>query len=137
MGFTVENKISNDRYALVKFVFSEPFTSDDMIKVLAILTNLLDLKKPFAFYVDTRSANHPPINAASSLLSWMRTNKNRFKKQLICSAVVTGNTITNNLVIKLLNGVFLINPPMSPNKLSTNIETVEKWINEKIKEFLL
>lgn len=135
MGFTVENKISNERYALVKFVFNEPFTTDDMTKVLAILTNLLDLNKTFAFYVDTRNANTPPLNAGSSLILWLRKNKNRFKKQLICSAVVFGNTITNSLVSKLINGVFMIQPPVSPNKLNTDIISVEKWITEKIRVF--
>ena len=134
MGFTVQNKESNEHYALVKFVFSEPFTAEDMTKVLAILTHLLDLKKPFAFYVDTRNANTPPLNAASSLLQWLKTNKYRFKKQLICSAVIFGNTVTNNLVSKLLNGVFMIQPPVSPNKLTNDINAAEKWIQEKIQE---
>jgi hypothetical protein len=136
MGFSVENKESNEHYALVKFVFSEPFTAEDMTKVLAILTSLLDLKKPFAFYVDTRNANTPPFNAGSSLLNWLKINKERFKKQLICSAVIFGNTITNNLVNRLLNGVFMIQKPISPNKLSADLPLVEKWIQEKIKEFL-
>jgi hypothetical protein len=135
MGFTVQNKESNEHHALVKFIFSEPFTAEDMTKVLAILTNLLDLNKPFAFYVDTRNANTPPFNAASSLLQWLKKNKQRFKKQLICSSVIFGNTITNNLVSKLLNGVFMIQPPVSPNKLTNNINEAEKWIQEKIKEF--
>jgi len=137
MGFTVENKESNDHYALVKFVFNEPFTSDDMTKVLKILSNLLDLNKPFAFYVDTRRANHPPFNAASSLLHWLKANKLRFKKQLICSAVIFGNTITNNLVSKLLNGVFMIHPPVSPNKLTSDLTLAEKWIYEQIRVFTI
>jgi hypothetical protein len=136
MGFTVQNKESNEHYALVKFVFSEPFTAEDMTKVLAILTNLLDIKKPFAFYVDTRNANTPPLNAASSLLHWLKTNKQRFKKQLICSSVIFGNTVTNNLVSKLLNGVFMIQPPVSPNKLTNDMDLAEKWIQERIKDFL-
>lgn len=136
MGFTVENKESNEHYALVKFIFSEPFTAEDMTKVLAILTNLLDIKKPFAFYVDTRNTNKPPFNAASSLLQWLKTNKHRFKKQLICSAVIFGNTVTNNLVSKLLNGVFMIQPPVSPNKLTNDLNGAEKWISERIKDFL-
>lgn len=136
MGFTVENKESNEQYALVKFIFSEPFTAEDMTKILAILTSLLDFKKPFAFYVDTRNANNPPLNAASSLLHWLKTNKHRFKKQLICSSVVFGNTITNNLVSKLLNGVFMIQPPVSPNKLTNDMNAAEKWIQERIKDFL-
>jgi hypothetical protein len=137
MGFTVQNKESNEHYALVKFVFSEPFIAEDMTKVLSILTNLLDLKKSFAFYVDTRNANTPPFNAASSLLQWLKTNKYRFKKQLICSAVIFGNTVTNNLVSKLLNGVFMIQPPVSPNKLTNDINAAEKWIAERIKNYLL
>jgi len=136
MGFIVENKESNEHYALVKFVFSEPFGSEDMTKVLAILSNLLDLKKPFAFYVDTRNANTPPLNAASSLLHWLRSNKSRFKKQLICSAVVFGNSITNNLVNKLITGVFMIQPPVSPNKLTNDMNKAEKWINERINDFV-
>jgi hypothetical protein len=136
MGFTVENKESNEHYALVKFIFSEPFTAEDMTKILAILTSLLDRKKPFAFYVDTRNANNPPFNAASSLLQWLKANKHRFKKQLICSSVIFGNTITNNLVSKLLNGVFMIQPPVSPNKLTNDINAAEKWIQEQIKDYL-
>jgi hypothetical protein len=136
MGFTVENKESNPHYALVKFVFSEPFTSDDMVKVLDILTNLLDFKKSFVFYVDTRNANNPPLNAASSLINWMNIHKHELKKQLICSAVVFGNTKTNNIVSKLLNGVFMIRPPASPNKLSNNLKQTEMWIDDNIKKFL-
>ena len=116
------------------WIFNEPFVAEDMTKVLAILTNLLDLKKPFAFYVDTRNANTPPFNAASSLLHWLKANKYRFKKQLICSSVIFGNTITNNLVSKLLNGVFMIQPPVSPNKLTNDLNVAEKWIKEKIQE---
>lgn len=136
MGFTVENKVNNSTYGLVKFVFTEPFTSDDFTKVLGILTSLLDTKKPFAFYVDTTHAKSPPLNSATSLIHWLKSNKSRFKKQLICSSVVFGNTVTNNLVSKLLNGVFTIQPPVSPNKLTNNLELAEKWIDEKIKEFL-
>jgi hypothetical protein len=135
MGFTVENKESNEHYALVKFVFNEPFTSEDITKVLSILTNLLDLNKHFAFYVDTRNASTPPLNTASSLLQWLKKNKQRLKKQLICSAVIFSNTITNNLVSKLLNGVFVIQPPVRPNKLTSDLIAAEKWIQEKIKEY--
>ena len=49
MGFTVENKESNDHYALVKFTFTEPFTTEDMTKVLAILTNILIEKNHLPF----------------------------------------------------------------------------------------
>lgn len=135
MGFTVENKVSNSQYAIVKFVFTEPFNDEDMGKVLTILTNLLDLKKPFAFYVDAQSASTPPLNASSNLLRWMRSNKSRFPGQLICSAVVFENTISNQIARKLINGVFIIQPPVSPNKLTTNLELAERWIQEKVKKF--
>src|SRR5690606_29738645 len=101
-----------------------------------ILTRLLDTKKPFAFYVNTIKANKPPFDAASKLLHWMRANKTRFKDTLICSVIVYGNTLTNNLVSKLLQGVFAIQPPVSPNKITNSEILADKWIDEKIKDFL-
>lgn len=138
MGFTVENKISGQAYGLVKFTFAEPFTSEDMSKVLGILTSLLDNenKKPFAFYVDSRTANTPPLNAATSLISWLRKNKRRFKDQLIGSAVVMGNSIANNLLSKFLSGVFSIQPLVSPNKLTNDMSAAEDWLKITIEKFM-
>lgn len=137
MGFTVENKKSTDDYAIVKFVFTEIFTTHDMSKVLDILTSLLDTGKPFAFYVDSRTANKPPMNAASNLLKWLRSNKSRFKKQLICSCVIFGNSVTNSLVSRLLKGVFMIQAPVSPNKLTNNYTQGEEWVMSKVDEFMV
>ena len=131
MGFTKENKPNH----IVKFVFNEPFTSSDMTELLQILSSLLDTNIPFAFFVDTRIANKPPFNAASVLLKWMVANKYRFKKGLICSVVLFGSSVTNNIVSKLLKGVFLIQPTVSPNLLTSNSEEAERWINAKVVEF--
>lgn len=136
MGFKVEHKENNQRYGLIKFIFEEPFVTEDMNKVLAIISGLLDVKKPFAFYMDTRGANNPPLNAAAILIKWMKANRSRFKEYLICSAVIYNNTLTNNVVSKLMNGVFVIQPPVCPNKLSSNMDGAEKWMNEKIQEYV-
>ena len=51
--------------------------------------------------------------------------------------MIFGNTVTNNLVSKLLNGVFMIQPPVSPNKLTNDMAIAEKWIHDRIKDYLL
>jgi hypothetical protein len=129
MGFTVENK----QYSVVKFIFIDPFTANDMLQVLEILTKLLDTKKPFAFFVDTRTSHVPPLNAGSSLLTWMRSNKHRIKDLLLGSCVILGNTITNNIISKLLKGVFKIQPTVSPNLLTTNYDIGEKFVTDIMK----
>lgn len=135
MGFTVENKITNEKYAVVMFVFSDPFTYNDMTKVLNILTALLASSKPFAFYIDSRNTSSPPLNTAPTLIKWLKFNKTLFKQYLICSSIVMGNSMSTGILTSLLNGVFTLQPPVSPNKLSTDIKVTETWIEEKVNDY--
>ena len=132
MPFTVDNK----PYSVVKFVFSEPFTSGDMTKVLGILSKLLDIGKPFSFVVDTRTANVPPINASTMLISWMRENKARIKTVLLSSCVVIGNTVASNLVKNLLTAAFKIQPTVSPNLITVKYEEGEKFVEDIMKKHI-
>jgi len=134
MGFDKEIKMFHSIRA-VKLIFNEPFSTEDMKSTLGIITSMLDLNIPFAFYVDTRNANKPPLNAASILLKWMVANKQKFKKNLICSCVIFGNTTTNNLISKIIKGVFVIQPTVSPNLLINDYEKGEKWVEEMILKF--
>ncbi len=133
MPFSAENKENS----VVKLIFTEPFTSDDMKKVLAIFTKILEKKKPFALYVDTRTANRPPLDAATMLIRWMRANRALSKQYLICTAVVFGNTTANIFVKNLIQGVFKIQPTVSPNLLTIDYDKCVKWINDKVKNYSL
>jgi hypothetical protein len=135
MGYTVENIISNDKYAIVKFVFSEPFTSTDMTNVLGLINKMLALEKPFAFYVDTRNADKPPSDSASKLIAWLRANKPLFRKTLICSAIIYEKSIKNSLAVSLINAVFMVQKPTRPNHLFTNEDSTLAWIKSRVAEW--
>jgi hypothetical protein len=127
-------EIINEGNSTIKFIFIEPFTTEDMKKVLALILKVLEKQKPIAIYVDARKANRPPSSAASMLLQWMRENKEIFKKYLICTAVVFSNSNTNILIKNLLMGVFKIQKPAAPNCLFTDYEKCVKWVKNKVEE---
>jgi hypothetical protein len=135
MPFDVENEDNS----IVKFTFRETpankFSSDDMKKVLAIFTKLLERKKPFALYVDTRLANRPPLDAATMMIRWMRANRALSKQYLICTAVVFSNTTANIVAKNLIQGVFKIQPTVSPNLLTVDYDRCVKWIKDKVNEY--
>jgi hypothetical protein len=131
MPFTVEN----EENSIVKFTYSDPFTLDDMKKVLLLLTKLLEKKKSFAFYIDTINANRPPLQAAPLLIKWLRDNRAESKKYIICSCVIMGGSTTSIIVKNLLQGVFKIQPTIAPNLLTINHDKGVKWVNDKVKEF--
>ena len=128
MPFTVEN----EENSIVKFTFQEPFTSDCMKKVLVLFTKLLEKKKPFAVYIDTRTANRPPINAATMLITWMRANRAACKLFLICTAVIFNNTSTNIMAKNMIQGVFKIQPTVSPNLLTVDYTKGVNWVKNKV-----
>lgn len=130
MGFTVENKSNS----VVKFVFEHPFTKENMIKVLEILTKLLDIGKPFAFIVDTSKAQVPPLDAAKLLRSWMETNRPRIKTTLLASCIVIGTSTYAMIVRKFLIGVFTIQPTVSPNLITPNYSEGEKFVGDIMKQ---
>ncbi len=131
MPFLAENKENS----VVKLTFNEPFSTEDMKKVLILFTKILEKKKPFALYVDTRNTNRPPLDAATMLIRWMRANRSLSKQYLICTAVVFGNTSSNVFAKNLIQGVFKIQPTVSPNLLTVDYDKCVKWVNEKVKNY--
>lgn len=121
---------------VIKLVFEDPFTDEDMKKLLSLISKFLEKKKLFCFYADIRKASRPPRNTTIMLIQWMKENKQLFKQYLICSAVILSNSTTNIVVKNLLTGAFKIQPPASPNKIFTNFDKGMLWINEKIKEYV-
>lgn len=127
-------EVINEGDSTIKFVFLEPFTTEDMKKVLALILKVLEKQKPAAIYVDARKANRPPSSAASMLLQWMKAHKEIFKKYLICTAVIFSNSTTNIVIKNMLMGVFKIQKPASPNCLFTDFEKGVIWVKTKVKE---
>lgn len=119
---------------IVKFTVSNDLTIDDMKKIIGLVIQFLEKKKPFAFYADIKKMNVPPKEATSILISFMRENKQLFKSYLICSSLLLNDSTTGIILKNLFNGIFKIQPPSVPNKIFTNLTKLEEWIKKKITE---
>lgn len=130
VGFTVEEKASNDKYKLVYFTFNETFSKDDFSKFLGILTSLLNISDktgiPFGFFVDAHASFVAPINAAKNLLAWKQKETPRIKanKKLICSSIYVKSKLVTNLITTALK----ISPTVSPNLITTDIEKAKNFV---------
>jgi len=122
MPFTV----ANIEHSVVKFVFTDPVTSNELDKILGILDCLLDTKKKFSFYIDSRKANSPPINATINLIKWLKQNKARMKETLLSSAVVISSSFASNF----LKHVFTVQPMDSPNLITTNYDEAKRFVSD-------
>lgn len=123
------DKISSN---IVEFKFKDPFTTEELKKVLAIIVGICEKKSQFAFYVDTTGASLPPFNTAVILRKWLRENKELFRNYLICSSIILSNNTTGNIVKNLVSGVFKIQTPVRPNKIFTNKDKCVEWVKKNV-----
>jgi hypothetical protein len=115
------------------FTLGPVISDNDMKQFIAILQALVDRKKPFVFFVDTRQVSEFNfLTCGYEILRWMKTNKPLLKQYLLASAVV----MKNELVTNILNWVFERQKPVSPNIITLSKDEAENFIEERIPEAL-
>jgi hypothetical protein len=115
--FTIENKISDKEFR----------------DFIGVLQELIDLDKPFVFIVDARQAKEFNfLTCGWEIVSWMRKNKPTIKKNLKGSGVVINSQVVTNII----NWIFERQPPVSPNKVTTNVDEALDFINDIIPSHL-
>jgi len=126
MPFTVENK----EHSVVKFVLTDPLVLDDLKRILGLITNILETKKPFSFYVNCAVKIIPTptqIHAFTTyLIAWMKASEPKIKESLQSSAII----ITSSTFSSIFNGIFKIKPTIKPNLITTDLRKAEKFVNE-------
>lgn len=88
-------------------------TIDEFRDFIASIVQLLDNAQPFTFFVDASKLKSVPIATSLETLAFLRKERTRIKLYMKASAIV----IKSDFVINLLNWVFTLQPPVSPNKL--------------------
>jgi hypothetical protein len=132
MGFKLEYYY-NGYYPY--FTMGGELTDKEFENFIAILQILIDMDKPFVFLVDTREiSKFNFLNCGWGVVQWMKKNKPKIKKILKGSAVI----VKNQLVSDVLNWIFEKQPPVSPNKITTDINEaklfIENFIPPQIRE---
>ena len=111
----------------ISLEFSQP-TLEDFDQVMTGIKQLLDNKQGFSMFVDASKVTKVPASAAWRIIQFMRANRPEFAKYTRSSAIVVGNPFVANL----LNWVFTMQPPASPNKVVTDsaegLQFVEKYM---------
>lgn len=99
----------------------EEFTQD----VLAPLQEVLDAGKPFTLLVDTCTLATVPWSVGFDVVKFMRLNQPKFRAHCQASAIVVGNAFIRGL----LEWVFTLSPPVSPNVVTDNAPEGLAFVN--------
>jgi len=136
MGINIINQYSDEKYGIVKIILDDPLYEDDSTKLIIILDKLLSIKKPFIIIVDLEKLKKLPVNAMTCLKNWMINSKELIKQYLICSVIIIKDNIVNNVVKKMIETLFLFTKPTRPNKISSNQEKCDVWMNEQLNLYI-
>lgn len=102
----------------VHFSGTTPTQEKFQADVLAPLQELLDSMKPFKLLVDSTQLATVPWSVGFDVVKFMRDNQPKFKANCQASAIVVGNSFIRGL----LEWVFTLSPPVSPNIVTGNAQ---------------
>ena len=113
------------------FKLDTKMTDQDFKDFINVLQAILDMEKPFVFLVDARDVtDFNFLYCGWEVVKWMRKNKPKIKRVLQGSAVI----FKNKMVVDILNWIFERQPPVSPNKVTLDLDEGECFLEKYIPE---
>lgn len=114
-------------FPLVVVVFKDvtPTLESFRVDFLDSLQELLDNQRPFRLHVDTTRLKDVPMNVCVDIVRFMKKNRSLCKEYLEASAVI----VSSVLILKLMDFVFTLSPPVSPNRLVRTAEEATDFLN--------
>lgn len=122
--------IKLDKYKNLIIITTEydlPGTS--IMKILKILDKLMENKKPFGFVIDARNTRNTKISSGLTIIKWMKQKRDIIKELLLCSVIL----LKSKNLAYILNKIFNIQKPVSPNNITTDLNEALLYINKYIK----
>jgi hypothetical protein len=105
----------------------ETICKTDIIELLALMTKLLNDKKPFTLLADTTgTTNGIEFSYAMLIINWMKANRPLIKDTLLCTTIV----IKSKTIASIFNFIFSKIKPVAPNLITTDINVAKKFIQE-------
>jgi len=130
--FTAENK----EYSIIKFVISDTFSLEELIRLLGLISRVFEIKKPFSFFVHINLNTMPSPKELLSILkyqvSWMKSNQDNIINILQSSSII----INSSLVANFLTEIFKIKPTIKPNLITNDYDEGEKFVTDIMKKLL-
>ena len=100
-------------------------TADDFKDVTRPILQMLERKQRFALLVDARSVKMVKAKAIPLLARFIRDNRPAFATYLKGSALIVENAV----IRVLLNALFKLQPPVSPNTVTATLPEAETFVN--------
>ena len=114
----------NGYYPYITFI-GKPKLTD----FFEIIEGMLLRKKPFIFLLDCRKVkNFSVLNEGIMILNWLKKNKIELRKYLKGSTIV----MESKIITDILNWVFKIQPPVTPNLITRDIEEGKLFLEDYI-----
>lgn len=112
------------RMTHVTFSSTAPTEAQFQTEFLDTLQQLLDNSEPFTLIVDSTQLSTVPLSIAFEIVRFMKINQPKFRAFCKASAIV----VSNAFIQSLLDMVFTLSPPVSPNVVVQNVDDAFKFV---------
>ena len=126
MPLTIEENVNNEEHILIVKPYDKMFLHDLQIFILKFEYYILTYEK-FKCIFDLRDMQDSPLDLTLKLAQFMKKNRSKIKKTLLCSIIIVNNNLTKNF----LNVLFSIVEPASPYYITNNIGDIQHYIYVK------
>ena len=86
---------------------------EEFREFIAGIAQLLDNAQPFTFFVEASKLKSVPLSTSLETVAFLRKERARIKLYMKASAIF----VKSEFITNLLNWVFTLQPPVSPNKV--------------------
>jgi hypothetical protein len=90
-----------------------PTREDLKSNFLGPLNAMLDAEKTFSVIVDSTRVVSANMTLVTTVMSWLRSNRERFKHFLRCTSIITRGSLIRNI----LDMIFRVQTPVAPMKV--------------------
>ncbi len=95
----------------VEFGSRTPTLEEFNSQFLDLLQQMLDHGQPFTMFCDASKLGTVPMSIAFTVVKWMKNNRAKIRGTMKASAIIVGSEFVSGL----LDWVFTLSPPVSPN----------------------
>jgi hypothetical protein len=125
MPITIENHNNNidNTYILIVKPYGK-MVADDLNTFTTRFEDCVDTLQKMKCIFDLRNMEDTPFDLTMKLAMFMKKNKPKIKKSLLCSVIIVNNGFVRNF----LNFLFTIIEPSAPYHITNNIEDINEYI---------
>ncbi len=99
-------------------------TLDQFREFLGKLEELIHSQNPFSLFIDTSQIVNMGIKFVTPTVTWLKTNRPQIAGVLMASAIY----IENDFIRGLLQMVFKLQPPVSPNLITNDAQKAADFL---------